>query len=62
MRKFIDEIRVNNKDLALKIASLLEGADYSVDYEEKRNFDIDRNRSSSEETVVLKIYKHEFLG
>lgn len=62
MRRFIDEIRVNNKDLALKIASLLESADYSVDYEEKRAYDIDRNRSSAEETVVLKIYKHEFMG
>lgn len=62
MRKFIDEITVRDKDLALKITSALERGDYSVDYEEKRAYDIDRNRSSAEEVVVLRVYKHEFMG
>lgn len=62
MRRFIDEITVRDKDLALKITSALEREDYSVDYEEKTPFDMERNRRSSEETVVLKIYKHEFMG
>ena len=62
MRRLIDEIPVRDKDLALKITSALERDDYSVDYEEKTTFDMERNRRSSEETIVLKIYKHEFMG
>lgn len=61
MKRFIDEIVVNNQEIIAAVVNGLEDAGYEVEMYEKDKFDMNTNRHVlGEKTAMLKVFKHEF--
>ena len=61
MKRFIDEIMVNNQEIFSPVIKGLEEAGYEVEMYEKDKFDLNTNRAClGEKVAMLKVFKHEY--